>query len=273
MTAAAGAGTRHRRSGCGIAAALALIAIVLTVYFVGRPVREAKHTEQLVNDRFGYAPTFVPRADGSVPAERLEAFLRIRERVLQHCAGFQATLEDAGHLDRLEKDRTRPKLVVFHDAVSTLKRMFGFAPQFLRFVEDRSGALLEEEMGLGEYMYIYVLAYREQLGDPSESPYADIDEARVSERARSDLTQILGNQLARLESDGASGDLEPLIAALREQISALTEGRQTIPWQDGHPPAIAASLAPFADRLAASYCEGVAGIELLQKNKGLDFRG
>jgi hypothetical protein len=45
-----------------------------------------------------------------------------------------------------------------------------------------------------------------------------------------------------------------------------------LPWEGGLPPAVEASLRPYADDLAPLYCEGIARIELMQKNRGLNFK-
>jgi hypothetical protein len=63
-----------------------------------------------------------------------------------------------------------------------------------------------------------------------------------------------------------------LAEALREQAEALRADRQTLPWEAGLPPAVASSLSPYSSQLAALYCDGIAKIELTQKNKGLNIR-
>ena len=37
-------------------------------------------------------------------------------------------------------------------------------------------------------------------------------------------------------------------------------------------PVIAASLEPYAERLARLYCDGIVKIELMQKNKGFNIK-
>jgi hypothetical protein len=275
----------HQRKGLGIIWGLVLLVILAVlatvVYVVGRPIREAKHVEQILNERFGEAPTFTPAADGAIPPERIEAFLRVRERVYPHCGAFRDRLEEVIRMDSLQDDERVPAGVKAAELLNGLKGLIRFGPVFLDFIETRNAALMEEGMGLGEYMYIYVLAYAEPLARLTDARFDAFEEARVSDRARADLTQILRNQLGLLSSAAAGGPFTAtagappasLEARLREQIAALTEGRQNIPWQDGLPPAVAASLAPYAPRLAHLYCEGLAKLELLQKNKGFQLEG
>ena len=84
-----------------------------------------------------------------------------------------------------------------------------------------------------------------------------------------DLTAILRNQLEVLSAHPSAFETKVLVL----EIEALETGRQGIPWETGLPATISESLAPYRARLANSYCAGIAGIELRQKNKGLNFKG
>lgn len=258
----------------GALAALVIVAAVAGFWNVLRPIREAKHIEQMVNERYAWATEFTPAPDGAVAPERMEAFLRVRLRVFPHCAPLQSVLHEVLRLETIENEEDVPKPAKLQQAFHSFRRLFGAGPRFLRFINARNHALLAEQMGLGEYMYIYVLAYREELS--ADSRYHSLEESTVSDRAREDLTQILRNQLAALTGRGeppSDADLAATADALRVQITALEDGRLAFPWQDSLPSAVEASLAPYADRLKDVYCEDLARPELLQKNKGLEFRG
>jgi hypothetical protein len=147
------------------------------------------------------------------------------------------------------------------------------APKFLEFMEARNRSLLAEEMGLGEYIYIYLAAYGEQLANEPASSYAGMDEAYISPRARGDFVQILGNQLAALEAAGQEGSPEGLVADLQGEIEALENDSHSSPWPNGPTGRTRESLAPYHDRLVELYCSGIVEIELQQKNRGLEFEG
>ena len=85
MTGPPGSKRKGRGGGCGLVLLLLLVIVVAGVIILGAPIREAKQTEQRVNDLHGDAPAFVPSPDGSIAPERIEAFLRIREQVWDHC--------------------------------------------------------------------------------------------------------------------------------------------------------------------------------------------
>jgi hypothetical protein len=103
--------------------------------------------------------------------------------------------------------------------------MMSLGPAFLRFMDTRNHALLKEEMGLGEYLYIYVLAYAEQLRQVDETRFAGIKQAYVGARARREMIQILRNQLdALMTGDPQSVDAD-LAANLRDQIAGSSDER------------------------------------------------
>jgi hypothetical protein len=268
--------TGHKKpGGWGIVILVLVLAVTVVVVLLGGVVCEVKRTEQAVNDLYGDAPSFVPAADGAIPPERVEAFLRVRERVFEHCTEFQDRLTELAGLDAEDKADSLSTPRIARESVGGIKMMFRFGRTFLRFMETRNRALLQEEMGLGEYMYIYVLTYREQLLAADTSRFAGVEEVQVGIRARKELAQILQNQLDLLESGvpgvGRAGEVG-LAEVLREQVAALRAGQQTLPWEAGLPPAVASSLSPFSNQLASLYCDGIAKIELSQKNKGLNIR-
>jgi len=264
------------RKGWGLVRWIALLVlafvVAVVVIFIGRPIWEAKRTEQALNDRYGEAVAFVPEADGSIPRERVEAFLRIRERMFAFCPEFQDRVGEFLQLNEPGQDGGPPENEKDREAHGGLRNICGQGRTFRRFMETRNQALLDEGMGLGEYIYIYVLAYSEQLRSVEDSKYEGIEAAYVGTRARGELAQILENQLQALASGEVRSGSTVLAADLQEQITALGDGRQTLPWENGFPTPIAASLAPYAKPLAAFYCEGIAKIELSQKNKGFDIK-
>jgi hypothetical protein len=272
---------KKRGPGCWITILVVLVVIIAAAILLYQPIRRSKQLEQSLNDRFGDAAQFLPAANGSISPRRMEAFLRVREKVFVHCADFQELFDDLVRTGIMDQNDNTSKNVPTRESLSGIKKLFGFGPALLRFVDTRNQALWEEEMGIGEYEYIYCLAYLENLRRVDESRFGGIDEAYVGERAREELVEILGNQLdALMAGDIESADSglaasrvdDDLASSLREQIAALRSGDQLLPWEDGLPPALAASITPYADRLSQYYCDGIAKLELMQKNKGFDVR-
>jgi hypothetical protein len=282
--------------GCGVLLLIGILGVVGLTVFVGKSMRgfdEALATREQLDERFGPGDAFTPNADGAIPAERIEAFLRARERVAplrEELAEFFEMIENADEQAReLEQASFWEKL----SFTGSITRQAMVLPGSMgRFFGARNQALLDESMGFGEYTYIYVLTYYSWLGhSPAHGPDSvavgvalDDDEAEVPEvaelptgrlprRAHENLVGMLRNQLAAL--DGAAADALPegFVDALAAEIEAMERDRDRLPWQNGLPEPIAASLEPFRDRLAASYDALANEFELLRNRKdGMSIR-
>lgn len=242
-------------------------------WFLLAPIQQAKQLEHKVVDRFGWANRYTPPADGFINPERLEHFILVREAVQDNCRAFQEILDDVIRIETIESDPGLPAGEKVSEGIDSFKSMFGAVPALVAFMDSRNSALLSGEMGLGEYIYIYLSAYAEQLALESQGRYAGQEESQLSPRARKEFVRILGNQLAALQDADQGENTHVLAASLQGEMKALEDGSHATPWPDGPPAKTAGSLAPFRDRLSPLYCEGVVRVELLQKNKGFNFDG
>ncbi|MCP4571729.1 MAG: hypothetical protein GY838_05200 [bacterium] len=265
--------TSPRRRGCLMATLVIVVLGAAIVYFVGAPIRQAKQREQVLNDTYGWAETYAPRADGSIPRERMDAFIRVREAVVDHCSEFQDILDEVMLLDEIESDEGLPPTLKATRSIRSFGKMFTLGPKFLAFADARNGALETEQMGLGEYIHIYLTVYGEMLAREDVSQYREMEEAYVSDRTLDVFVGILENQLAAGDSTGADVRLTAVHEEIREEIRALRSGSRSSPWPDGVPAGAEASVAPYRERLMRLYCPGIVKIELLQKNRGLRFDG
>lgn len=190
-----------------------------------------------------------------------------------NCRTFQDIVDNVIKLETLESDPNLSGSQKASEGFDSLKSMFSAAPTFLEFLDARNSALLTEEMGLGEYIYIYLAAYGELLALESQGRYADQEDAYLSPRARKEYVQILDNQLAALQAADQDASSLALVADLKAEMAALADGSHSSPWPGGPPGRTAESLAPYHDQLSALYCEGIVRLEILQKNKGFNFDG
>jgi len=256
------------------------LTIATVVFFLGAgiwffitPIQQSKQLEHKLVVQFGWAPRYTPPADGIIQPGRLQRFIRVREAVQANCRTFQAIMDNVIRLETLDSDPNLTAGEKTSESIDSLKSMFSAAPAFLDFMDARNTALLTEEMGLGEYIYIYLSAYGELLAQESQGHYAGQEEAFLSPRARKEFVQILSNQLAALQVAGRDALSLALGAELQAEMAALGDGSHTSPWPDGPPAPTGESLAPYRDRLSALYCEGIVRVEILQKNRGYSFEG
>jgi hypothetical protein len=265
--------------GCGVVLLLAIIGIVGSSFFFMRTFKEAIGKRELLDERHGTQAAYVPPVDGAISAERLEAFLSIRSVLMELCPTFANSAQQFQRMDELEEDT--PKKETFLEVLKLSKEVFGMVPRMGEFFQARNTALLEHDMGLGEYTYIYTLVYRDRLlpGGTTEDSSLFGDGA-PNRRLREALRQMLRNQLASLDEARVGEtrqigdrDLDLIRQSLQDEIDQLEIDGKRLPWQDGLPTAIAASIAPYSSRLDEVYCAATVGLELSKnRQKGLSIQ-
>jgi hypothetical protein len=261
--------------GCGIGC-LVLILIVVAIgvggYFqvkkVVDKVQEADVATREVTDRYGRIREYRPDADGAIRPERMETFLKAREMM----AGERESMERS--LDLLSRGQEGGGDGSRGGMFAKIRAGAGLIPGIFGFFTQRNEALLEAEMGLGEYTYIYSIAYFSWLGrSPADGPPFVLtggseknegwDEFEVRE-ARLEMTLLrLNEQLLpmlrhQLEDAGEMDDVtarREWSRALEAEIQAMESDPYRLPWKDGLPEQLQASLEPYRERLDQSYSE------------------
>jgi hypothetical protein len=179
-------------------------------------------------------------------------------------------------------------------SMEKLRSVFGIVGSALdlgRSVADfygaRSQALVDAGMGLGEYMYLYVLSYGVWLGHPLEETPVPVPVQAEAERPesrerhetwnkdtldtlREDLRTMLKNQLAARSTGSAEAGAED--RALAAEIGRMEHDPARWPWQDGLPQPIAAAFEPYRARLEASYDAQTNMFELMRSEKKGQFQ-
>ncbi|UCC40375.1 MAG: hypothetical protein JSV96_02680 [Candidatus Aminicenantes bacterium] len=261
--------------GCGVAIILAIILGVSGFFFVRNIVQGFKETETLmdtITERYGRVEEFCPDPEGIIKRDRLEAFLFVRRAMAPAGAELEDSMNILSYDRREEEFREGPA----PSTLTKIKTGFRLVSQIAEFYRSRNQALLDTEMGLGEYYFIYVVSYFSWLGkSPADGPpfqlVSDEGEGRsIIYRRRRQETQedrmdfmvkrlhrqilpMLQNQYEKLTESDISGAQESWQKQLKAEIEALESDRFRLPWQDGLPKALKFSLEPFRTRLEASY--------------------
>jgi hypothetical protein len=300
--------------GCGIGCGVVLlISILLGVggFFFFRNTfhgfQEAIQTRQELEERFGTADTYAPPPSGAIYPDRMAIFLNVRsatDTLRQQIAATFDTFEQTEH--ELESDEVSgwEKLRI---GLHLGRRGISLGSQIGDFYRARNGALLAGSMGLGEYTYIYVLAYYDFLGhSPAEGPVSEHIHVRIEDdggesapwdadddadiraqrrRVARELLSMLHNELARLEAAGmparlpgaeniALPDSQEWHRTLSAEISRLEQGPGSLPWREGLPAQITASLAPYRERLQETYSAATNSLELARnREEGVSIHG
>lgn len=272
-----GSSTKKWLIGCGIGCAVVILIIVILLasgyFFVKNIVDEFKDTEAMTEvliERFGKITDYCPDPGGAIRPERVEAFLSAREAFAPIREKIAESLETLAR----RKDVRDVEVGKPGSMLTMLRLGFGIIPQIAEFIKTRNEALLEAEMGLGEYTYIYVVTYYSWLGkNPEDGPgfqivgpdeerdfeYWDREDSkemhreRVLRRLNRMLLPMLNNQLKKLTEQSEQKTSDKWRQMLEKEIEALEQDRERLVWQDGLPEMIAVSLIPYKDRLEASY--------------------
>lgn len=280
--------------GCGV---LIIIGLVLLVggYFLVKDtvqgIQDAEITLQKLEDRYGRVEEYVPPIDGTIPAGRLEVFFTVRDSLSAYAAELEGSIEDlalkADQMDGNDKES-------FGSVMNIVGKGFSLIPQIARYFIMRNRFLLDREMGLGEYSYIYITAYyswlRKPLDDGPDFPLTgdsrnggrfewqgDRDGGDFSDDARDDRVRNMRRQIRRFMmrifenalQDSETGDRPTANwkTALNRELTELENDRLRLPWQDGLPGSLERSLRPYRDRFERVYHPTIQSIEL----QGADF--
>ena len=249
--------------GCGVLIVIAIaIPIVMAVLMMG-PFNRAVDARHSIEERFGTQEAYVPPASGAPSADRIEVFLEVRRTLNEVCADLSRAEQQVQKLESFDDQDEVNRVEVLKQALSTTKSMMGVGPVIGHFYEVRNQSLLDAGMGLGEFTYIFTVAYRDRLLDPPQSNQL-FGPNPINRRVRRALLTMLESQLAVLPSGGGT---EAEIVALEAEIAAMEADEGRIPWQDEIPPVITEAFAPYRAELDELYCPAMAPLELMINKK------
>ncbi|ANM30719.1 hypothetical protein ABI59_15740 [Acidobacteria bacterium Mor1] len=263
-------------AGCGTVVLLVALFIgwsVMGVRSITKGFSDAVELRSEIEENFGGREGYVPPADGAVPADRMEAFLAVREATqpardeIARVFGAFPTSED--QIRELDEAPTMDKLLA---AWNMTGAAFGMGGSMGDLFAARNEALVAQQMGFGEYGYIYCLAYYAMLGrDPEAGP---MDSADSDVNVNVNMGMMHDGDVRDALVDGLQQQLDAVPAEdtewrgrLEQELEALRDDRKRMPWQDGLPEAIAASLEPYRERLEATYHPAANPFELALNRK------
>ena len=265
-------------AGCGIGCLLITVMGVGLGWMAFRWARDAAETieeagriQHELAERYGAVRGFRPSPSPGVPADRLAVFLAIREALAEPRDNLTQAVEGFAPADGEGGMATG-----FRAARAGL----GMAPGVLEFSRARNEALLEHEMGLGEYTWIYWYTYTAWLGHPADDSLlheimdqrsqgggveiridGGLEPERLTWRLRRDITAMLRNLLDELESEIEALPFRDSVAA---EVAALKVDPARVPWQDGLPEGFDLGLEPHRGALEATYSKASNPFELIE---------
>lgn len=229
--------------------------------------------------------SFTPPADGGLSTARIERFLEVRSRLMTFCPEFTELAEGmAGmddHVAELESNpdaSPRDLFGLFGRIGRISSGMLGVGRWLGEFSVARNEALLEHEMGLGEYTWIYVLAYYSWLGyEPTNFALGEGERPRIfRDRILGEVRGMMRRQLDELQEEAGPVVVVPedeeaaqsLLVLLRRELEAMEAESDRLPFAGGLPTEMETSLLPFRERLEAAYCAATSELDFMRTEKG-----
>lgn len=249
--------------GCGGLVVLCVLMIVGMSVSMRSAFDDAHEDRKALVEQFGEDDAFVPAIDGSVAAPRVEAFLAVREALAGVHAEIEAVDREMAELESIEDGEEPPLREALPMVFRLTRSMMGLPWIFGEIERTRNRALVENGMGLGEYSYIFVMAYHDQIVDPSEEAVL-FSSSAAGARVRASLRGMAERQLQAAQAVDQTD--ESLVTALAAELESLDADAARILWQDGLPEPIAASFVGYRDRLDAAYSTAAAEFELLNSS-------
>ena len=228
-----------------------------------RPLGTAVDTRTELDGAFGDQCSYSPPVDGVVNSDRIEVFLRVRRALGDSCDLIDRRAAAMRELEELDDEPDMSRTAVLRLAGRATTGAFGLGPALGALFEARNKALLAEGMGLGEYTYIYVMAYHQQLTELRPRT-GILDGSPVNRRIHGCLEGMLKRQF---ESPRFSLIDPTMTTALENELALLAADPSRLPWQDGMPAAMQNAFSPHRADLDTLFCDGATELELLRNTR------
>jgi len=269
--------------GCGVVTILVLV-IIGSVAFLVRDMsadyKAVSKAEKNLIQAHGGMTDYTPAAGGLPSADRVRVFLDVRGAQSEWRRNVALAFEE--FLVKKEESSSGG----FTHFLKLMRSTSEMAPSLAGFWSSRNAALMEHEMGIGEYSYLYCLAYFSYLGyDPGDGAHdSNLDfglnsgtslevstNRAMTEEQRRDAAwrrthDIMLPMLEAVDRTGMTleaDESEKWLAELDMEVGMLRESSMRYPWRDGAPRLLADIFRPFRRELEEQYDISVNPVELI----------
>jgi hypothetical protein len=209
---------------------------------------------------------YTPSATGAIPVERMAIFLDVRRELLpvqERLLGARSVIRDIEVMAASDEEHsTEEAAKLLKPAPKTL---FKLAFYLAEYATTRNELLLERGMGLGEYSWIYVIAYYSWLGNEP----CRLIESSSNPRVYQDRVAGQVREMIRRHIETTGDDLieERRLAAWRDDLALFERSPERIPFRQGLPRELLASLQPYRQELLALYAPALDELSLMRTHK------
>ena len=247
--------------GCLVAFGLLVLSLGGSYVFIRLGGDHSISTREAVEHAYPTTTEFVPPADGGFLPERMARFLIVRHKLFTSCDRWEQFRSAFVDMDSFEEEENVDAGDFFSTVGRAVKGMFGVSKHLNSYLVTRNETLLDQEMGMGEYTWLYVVIYHGWLGHPAERFFlAREDEPAVfADRALPEVHEMV----ARL-CDSGGPDLP---AFWQDELAALKADPRRVPFADGLPESITAQLEPYRIELENLFCPVICELDLTRTER------
>lgn len=258
-------------AGCAVSALLMIVITVGTAIVMTKPFSKAVDAQEQLNASFGTRNEFIPPCQG-LTCDRVEAFLQVRESMMQDCAGFeevQAKFKVMDDLDNSEEEPSKGEIV--KGVGNIMGAVFSIGGKIGNVTLVRNEALLANEMSLGEYNWLFILIYYSWLDYQPNTGFDTDSDRGLTGTERELILALMEKHAADCEKNGDGVSAKNW----REEAGKMKRSGEGVPFKDKpFPAALVRILQPYQHDLESRYCPAMAEFELgsIKKEGFFGFR-
>jgi len=239
-------------AGCGLLILIGLLFVGGFLWSAFRTNHQTLIQRQVLDTQYPDAERYTPPADGAIPEDRMRRFLAVRGELTGPCEKVAEHWQDMAVMNDLAGSETVSLRHLLGQGSRVVRGFPRLVKDYGRYVSERNRALLEQEMGLGEYSWIYAMSYFAGLGYRPTQAFPESDRPDIfHQRVIPQLRDMMARRLAEGPDRGLAPDS---LSAWNTELDALAQDPGRVPFQDGLPPELAASIEPFRQELEALAC-------------------
>ncbi len=255
--------------GCGVTILVNILLFVGAGVFFSQPMNKAVSSQKKLTEAYGEPGDFIPGVEGLTP-ERIETFLAVRQALMPSCQDFEEIVGGFEAMEELDNGGEEPSAKeIFTGLGKVMGSVKGLVMEMGTVLETRNEALMAEGMGLGEYTWIYVLAYNSWLGFEPNTGIDGSDGGSFNSREVGLIEELLKAHAGALAEVGRSEEAE----VWRDAAKKLDWSDTGVPFENKLLPVeITQGLEFYRSQLEEVYCPPMSEFDLgVIKKKGMSF--
>jgi hypothetical protein len=255
--------------GCGVTILLNIILFVGAGFLFTQPMNKAVGSQKKLAEAYGEPNDYVPGVDSLTP-QRMEAFLAVRQVLMPACEEFEGIAGGFAAMDELDSGGDEPSTKeIFQGLGKVMGSVKGLVTHMGEIMELRNEALMEQEMGMGEYTWIYVLAFNSWLSYEPNTGIESTSGGEFGARERSLIEDLLNAHADALAEAGRFEEAE----IWRKEVEKMDWSGTGIPFEGiALPREITMVLEAYRSRLEEAYCPPMTEFDLGQiKKRGFSY--